>query len=194
MINRRITIAFFLISAIIIAGCVGNGDINTSIEKWNKIADKTQEIRLLEEQSIKTTTIDNVIIDSELAKDTPNFNTILPLLDKKQKTLDEEIRLLEEASSLISEFAGSTVNLGGDAKNYADSVLSNLRAAHRYWTSSVDNNNRAIESLKMNYKTYDVKYYRQYEQFLNLAESDRKTNNIFMDKASDSIKKLEALQ
>jgi hypothetical protein len=194
MIYRRITIAFVLIFAIIIAGCVGNGDINTAIEKWNKIADKTQEIRSLEEQSIKTATIDNVIIDSELAKDKPNFNAILPLLDKWQKTLDEERRLLEEESSLISEFAGSTVNLGGDAKIYADSVLTNLRAAHRYWTSNVDNNYQAIESLKMNYKTSDEKYYRQYEHFLNLADSDRKNNNLFMDKVNDAMKKLEALQ
>lgn len=178
----------------VIAGCVDNGDVGTVIEKWNKVADKTQEIRLLDEQLVKTVKADNVIIDSEIAKNTPNFNIILPLLDKWQKTLDEERKLLDEESSLISDFAGATVNLDGDAKKYADSALSNNRKAHRYWTSSVDNYNRGIESLRMNYKTSEDQYYRQYEQYLNAADSDATNNGIYIDKANDDMKKLEALQ
>ncbi len=89
MVRRRITIALVLIFAAIITGCVSNGDIGTAIEKWNKVADKTQEIRLLDEQLGKTMKADNVIIESEIAKDSPNLEKILPILDKWQKTLDE---------------------------------------------------------------------------------------------------------
>ncbi len=149
MVCRRLTIALVLILAIVIAGCVGNGDISTAIEKWNKVADQTQQIRLLDEQLVKTVKTDNVVIEAELAKATPNYNIIIPLLDNWKKTLDEERKLLEEESSLISDFAGATVNLDGDAKKYADSMLSNMREAHRYSVSSVDNYNRGIESLKI---------------------------------------------
>lgn len=194
MVCRRITIALVLIFVVAIAGCVGYGDISTAIEKWNKVADMTQQIRLLDEQLVKTAKADTVIIDAELAKNTPNFNIMLPLLDKWQKTLDEERKLLEEESSLISDFSGATVNLDGDAKKYADSALSNVREAHRYATSSVDNYNQGIVSLRMNYKTSEEQYYRQYEQYLKAADSDATNNGIYMDKANDAVKKLEALQ
>ncbi|MCZ7392444.1 MAG: hypothetical protein ABOK23_05125 [Candidatus Methanoperedens sp.] len=192
--NRATTIVILLILGVAIAGCVGNGDLGTAIDKWNKIADKTQEIRLLEEQFVKTVKVDNVVIESELAKDTPNFGKILPILDKWQKTLDEERNLLEEESSLISDFAGTTVNLDGDAKRYGDSALTNVRDSNRYATSSLDNYNRGIESLRMNYKTLDEKYYRQYEQYSNAADSDTTKSGLYTDKANDDIKKLEALQ
>ncbi|GFO97564.1 hypothetical protein ig2599ANME_1768 [groundwater metagenome] len=194
MVRWRIEITLVLIFAIVIAGCVGNGDISTAIEKWNKVADKTQEIRLLDEQFAKTVKADSVIIESELAKDTPNFNMILPLLDKWQKTLDEERKLLEEQSSLISDFAGATVNLDGDAKRYGDSVLLNVRESNRYGTSAIDNYNRGIESLRMNYKTSEERYYRQYEQYLNAADSDSTKSNSYNDKANDNMQKLGALQ
>jgi len=42
MVRRRITIALVLIFAAVITGCIGNGDIGTAIEKWNKVADKTK--------------------------------------------------------------------------------------------------------------------------------------------------------
>ncbi|MDD5617443.1 MAG: hypothetical protein PHH85_14730 [Candidatus Methanoperedens sp.] len=194
MIKRTITIAIVLIFAVAIAGCVGNGDINTAVEKWNKVAVNSQQIRLLDEQFAKTVKADNVIIESELAKDTPNFNMILPLLDKWQKTLDEERKLLEEQSSLISDFARATVNLDGDAKRYGDSVLLNVRESYRYETSAIDNYNRGIESLRMNYKTSEERYYRQYEQYSNAADSDTTKSNSYNDKANDAMKKLEALQ
>lgn len=194
MVRRRVTIAFVLIFVVAIAGCVGNGDIGTAIEKWNNVADKTQEIRSLEEQFVKTVKVDNVAIESELAKDTPNFEKILPILDKWQKTLDEEKGLLEEESSLISDFAGSTVNLDGDAKRYGESALKNVRESHRYAASSSDNYNRAIESLRTNYKTLDDRYYRQYEQYFNDADSDATKSGLYTDKANDDMKKLEALQ
>ncbi len=194
MVRRRVTIALVLIFAVAIAGCVGNGDIGTAIEKWNKVAEKSQEIRSLEEQFVKTAEIDNVIIEAELAKDTPDFKKILPLLDKWQKMLDDERKLLEESSSLISEFAGTTVNLNGEAKVYGNSALSNLREEHRYWTSSVDNSDRAIESLRMHYKTLDKKYYSQYEKYLNAADSDTTKSRLYNDKANDAMNKLEALQ
>lgn len=194
MVRRRMTVALVLIFVVAIAGCVGNGDTNTAIEKWNKVADKTQQIRFLDEQLVKTVKADTVIINAELAKGSPNFDITLPLLDKWQKTLDEERKLLEEESSLISDFAGATVNLNGDAKKYADSMLSNMREAHRYSVSSVDNYNRGIESLRMNYKTSSDSYYRQYEQYLNAVDSDTTNNGIYIDKANDAMKKLEALQ
>lgn len=194
MVRWRLAITLFLIFAVAMAGCVGNGDIGTAIEKWNKVADKTQEIRSLEEQFVKTVKVDNVAIESEIAKDAPNFEKILPILDKWQKTLDEEKRLLEEESGLISDFAGSTVNLGGDAKRYGDSSLTNVRESNRYATSSLDNYNRAIESLRMNYKTLDERYYRQYEQYLNAADADATKSGLYTDKANDDLKKLEALQ
>lgn len=194
MVRWRFAITLFLILVVAMAGCIGNGDIGTAIEKWNKVADKTQEIRSLEEQYVKTVNVDNVAIESEIAKDSPNFEKILPILDKWQKTLDEEKRLLEDESSLISDFAGSTVNLDGDAKRYGESTLKNVRESHRYATSSLDNYNRAIESLRMNYKTLNERYYRQYEQYLNTADSDATKSGLYTDKANDDMKKLEALQ
>lgn len=190
-------ISLLLVITIIIsavAGCVGNGDIGIAIEKWNKVADKTQEIRGLEEQFKKTVKADTVIIDSELTKDSPNLEKILLLLDKWQKTLDDEKRLLEEESSLISDFAGATVNLDGDAKKYGTSILSNVRESNRYATSSVDNYNRALGSLRMNYKTSNERYYRQYELYSNAADSDATKSGVYTDKANDDMKKLEALQ
>ncbi len=197
MIRWRLAITLFLILAVAIAGCVGNGDISTAIDKWNKVADKSKEIRSLEEQLVKTAETDDVIIEAELAKDSPDFKKILPLLDKKQKMLDDERKLLEEKSSLISEFAGATVNLNGEAKVYGNSALSNLREEHRYWTSSVDNSDKAIESLRMYYKTpnpSDDRYYRQYEKYLNAADSDITKSRSYNDKANDAMRKLEALQ
>jgi len=194
MIKKGITIALVLIFIVTIAGCVSNGDIGTAIEKWNKVVDKTQEIRLLEEQLIKTGKADNVIIEAEMEKASSDFKKILPLLDKQQEMLDDEKKLLEEKSSLISDFAGATVNLNGDAKKYADRMLSNLREEHRYWTSSVDNSNRALESLRTYYKTLDEKYYRQYEQYFNAADSDATKSNSYTYKTNDDMKKLEALQ
>ena len=144
MVRWRLAITLFLILAVAVAGCVGNGDIGTAIDKWNKVADKTKEIRSLEEQYVKAAEIDNVIIEAELAKDSPDFKKILPLLDKEQKILDDERKLLEEKSSLISEFAGATVNLNKEAKIYGNSALSNIREEHRYWTSSVHDSDRAI--------------------------------------------------
>lgn len=186
--------ALVLIFAVAIAGCVGNGDIGTAIEKWNKIVDKTQELRSLEEQFVKTADVDDVIIEAELAKDSPDVKKILPLLDKKQKMIDDERKLLEEESSLISEFAGATVNLNGEAKVYGNSALSNLREEYRYWTSSVDNSDRAIESLRTYYKTLDEKYYRQYERYFNAADSDTTKSRLYNDKANDAMQKLAALQ
>lgn len=194
MIRRRITIALVLIFVVAIAGCVSNGDIGTAIEKWNKIADKTQEIRLLNEQFEKTVKADNVIIESELAKDTPNLEKILPILDKWQKTLDEKRKILEEESSLISDFAGATVNLDGDAKRYGDSTLKNIRESHRYGTSSNDNFNRGIESLRTCIKILDKASCSQSEQYLNAADSDTTKSNSYIDKVNDDMKKLEALQ
>ncbi len=194
MVHLRLAITLFLIFTVITAGCIGNGDIGTAIEKWNKVADKTQEIRLLEEQFEKAVTVDNILIDSELAKDTPNFEKILPILDKWQKTLDEERKHLEAESSLISDFAGATANLDGDAKRYGDSTLKNIRESHRYQTSSLDNYNRAIESLRMNYKSLDDRYYRQYEQYLNAVDSDNTKSGLYTDKANDDMNKLAALQ
>lgn len=188
------TVALVLIFVVAIAGCVGNGDIGAAIEKWNKVADKTQEIKLLDEQFAKTVKTDTVIIDSELAKDTPNFNIILPLTEKWQKTLDEERNLLDEESSLISDFAGATVNLEGNAKTYGNSALLNIRESNRFATSSIDNYNRGLESLRMNYKTLDEKYYRQYEQYLNAASPDSTKSDFYTNKANDDMKKLEALQ
>lgn len=187
-------VALVLIFAIAIVGCVGNGDIGTAIEKWNKVADKTQQIRVLEEQFARTVEVDNVIIEAETSKGSPDYGRILPIIDKWQKTLDEEKKLLEEESSLISDFAGTTVNLDGDAKKYADSTLFNIRETHRYATSYVDNFNRGLESIRMNYKTLDEKYYLQYEQYLKSADSDATKSNSYMDKANDDMKKLEALQ
>lgn len=194
MVFRRITIAFVLIFAFAIAGCVSNGDIGTAIEKWNKVADKTQEIRVLEEQFEKTVKVDNIIIEAEISKDSPDFGRILPIIDKWQKTLDDEKKLLEEESSLISDFAGATVNLDGDAKKYAESTLFNIRETHKYAISYVENFNRGLEGLRMNYKTLDERYYRQYEQYLNEADSDATKSNSYMGKANDDMKKLEALQ
>jgi len=197
MVSLRLAITLFLIFTVVTAGCIGNGDIGTAIEKWNKVADKTQEIRSLEEQFVKTVKVDNVAIESEIAKDTPNFDKLIPILDKWKKTLDEEKMLLEEESSLISDFAGSTINLDGDAKIYGDSTLKNVRESHRYATSSLDNYNRAIESLRLYYKTSDSsddRYYRQYEQYLNAADSDAAKSGLYMDKTNDDMKKLEALQ
>jgi len=48
--------------------------------------------------------------------------------------------------------------------------------------------------LRMNYKTSEEQYYRQYEQNLKAADSDATNNGIYMDKANDAMKKLEALQ
>lgn len=194
MVRWILAITLFFIFMVATAGCVVNGDIGTAIEKWNKVADKTQEIKSLEEQFIKTVNVDTVAIDSEIAKDAPNFEKILPILDKWQKTLDEEKILLEEESSLISDFAGSTVNLDEDAKRYGESALKNLRESHRYAVSSLDNYNRAIESLRMNYKTLDERYYRQYEQYLTAADSDATKSGLYTDKTNDDMKKLEALQ
>ncbi|VVB86025.1 Uncharacterised protein [uncultured archaeon] len=194
MVRRRITIALILIFVAAIAGCVSNGDIGTAIEKWNKVADKTQEIRLLDEQLGKTMKADNVIIEPELAKDTPNLEKFLPILDKWQKTLDEERKILEEKSSLISDFAGSTVNLDGDAKRYGDSALKNTRESNRYETSSIDNFNRGIESLRTCFKILDKTSCSQSEQYFNAADSDTIKSNSYVDEANDDMKKLEALQ
>lgn len=194
MVCRRLTIALVLIFAVTVAGCVGNGDISTAIEKWNKVADKTQQIKLLQEHRIETVKADNVIIGSEVAKDEPNFSIILPLLDKRQKLLDDERKLLEEESILISDFAGTMVNLNGDAQKYGVIALSNLRDAQRYGISSVDNFDRGIESLRLNYNTSEEQYYSQYEQYLNASDLDATNSERYTDKANDAIKKLEALQ
>lgn len=194
MVHRRITIAFVLIIAFALAGCVDNGDIGNAIEKWNKVADKTQEIRILEEQFEKTVTVDNVIIEAEFSKDSPDYGRLIPIIDKWQKTLDDEKKLLEDESLLISDFAGSTATLNGDAKRYADSTLFNIRETHRYATSYVDNFNKGLEAVRMNYKTLDERYYHQFEQYLNAADSDATKSNSYLDKANDDIKKLEALQ
>lgn len=194
MARRRVMIALVLIFAIVIAGCVSNGDIGTAIEKWNKAADKTQEIQLLDGQLEKTMKADNVIIESELAKDTPNLEKIYPILDKWQKTLDEERKNLEEESSLISDFAGATVNLDGDAKRYGDSALKNTRESNRYGTSSIDNFNRGIEGLRTCLKILDKTYCDQSEQYFKAAESDATKSESYANNANDDMKKLEALQ
>ncbi|VVB55540.1 Uncharacterised protein [uncultured archaeon] len=80
MVRWRLAVTLFFIFTVATAGCVVNGDIGTAIEKWNKVADKTQEIRSLEEQFVKTVNVDTVAIDSETSKDTPNFEKILPIL------------------------------------------------------------------------------------------------------------------
>ncbi|CAG0963421.1 hypothetical protein METP3_00990 [Methanosarcinales archaeon] len=191
---KVITIALVSIIIVALAGCLDNGDISTAIEKWNKVADKTQEIRSLEEQFDKAVTADNLLIDSELAKDTPNFEKILPILEKWQKTLDEERKLLDEESSLISDFAGATVNLDGDAKRYGDSTLKNIRESHRYQTSSIDNFNRGIESLRTCLKVLDKTSCVQSEQYLKSVDSDTTKSESFTNNANDAMKKLEALQ
>ena len=193
MVNKIITMVFVFILAVGITGCL-NGDISTAIEKWNKVADKIQEIQLFDEQFEKTISNDNILIDAEVAKATPNFEKIFPILDKWQETLTQYRNLLDEESSLISDFAGATVNLDGDAKIYGDNILKNIRDSHKYGTSSIDNLNRGIESLKTCLKTSDETSCSQSEQYFKAAESDVAKSEIYTNSANDNLKKLEALQ
>lgn len=189
-----ITIALISIFSIVIAGCVDYGDIKTSIDKWNKVAEKTQQIKLLDKQYSSIIESDNAIIEAELAKETPNLDIVPTFLDKWKKMFDEERKLLEEESSLISDFAGTTATLNDDAKKYADSALLNIRESNKYATSSIDNGYRAIESLRTCIKNLDNTYCSQSDQYFKAADSDTSKSELYTNNANDDIKKLEALQ
>lgn len=192
--TTKITITLILIFSIIITGCIDYGDIKTSIDKWNVIIVKNQQLKLLDTQYGKIIESDNAILEAELAKETPNMDIVSPFLDKWKKMFDEERKLLEEESSLISDFAGTTAKLNEDAKKYADGALLNIRESNRYDKSTIDNSYSAIESLRTCVKNLDMSYCSQSEQYFKAADSDSSKSEFYANKANDEIKKLEALQ
>ena len=103
-------------------------------------------------------------------------------------------KLLDEENILISDFAGSTVTLNGDARKYAESALSNIRESHRYGASSIDNGYRAIESSRTCSENLDNTYCSQSEQYSKAADLDSSKSQVYANDANDDIKKLEALQ
>lgn len=192
--TTKITILLTLLFSIVIAGCVGYGDIKTSIDKWNIVIEKNKQLELLDTQYGKIIESDTAIIEAELAKEIPNLDIVAPFLDKWKKMIDEERKLLEEESSLISDFAGTTANLNEDAKKYADNALLNIRESNRYDKSTIDNSYNAIESLRACIKNLDNSYCVQSEQYFKAAKLDSSNSELYANKANDEIKKLEALQ
>ncbi len=177
-----------LISISAIAGCIDNGDVGTVIGNWNKIIAKQEQIVQALDYSA-----------SSLNTNSEDLNVLRQSAQRSNSYLESAQRLLEEEDSLISDFAGSTVKVTGDAKTYADIMLINIREAHSNRVKVVTEQQNVI-SIYQNVIT--ALESGDLDRADALTKSMGNNNiNIYSSKISDSIskandavKRLEALQ
>lgn len=175
-----------LISAI--AGCIDNGDVGTVIGNWNKIIAKQEQIVQALDYSA-----------SSLNTNSEDLNVLRQSAVRSNSYLESAQRLLEEEDSLISDFAGSTVKVKGDAKTYADIMLINIREAHSNRVKVVTEQQNVI-SIYQNVIT--ALESGDLDRADTLTKSMGNNNiNIYnskisdsISKANDAVKRLEALQ
>ncbi|MCK4796620.1 MAG: hypothetical protein KAT05_04520 [Spirochaetes bacterium] len=198
-VNKKLPIIFVIALIAVTAGCLDYGDIGTVINSWNKITDKGEQFNT-EIESLNYETLDyddSIQTQRELQKINTKINKI-------QQILDEE-------NALISDFAGTTVKVTGDANKYANEALTYIRESHKYKVkafSSLQDMNAIVSDVVYIVAAMDENNIDEMEDSLNKIkafekniESIESEGNINAEradesynKAYDAIKKLEALQ
>ncbi len=95
--------------------------------------------------------------------------------------------LLQEEDRLISDFAGSTVKVKGDANKYANEALINIRETYKYRGEELANFKELVKAKQTN----NDQLYNEKEEQLVISRSKIQE---YLTKAKDAIVKLEALQ
>jgi len=190
--KKLMQISSFLVVIVlvsVIAGCIDNGDVGTVIGNWNKIIAKQEQIVQALDYSA-----------SSLNTNSEDLNVLRQSAQRSNSYLESAQRLLEEEDSLISDFAGSTVKVTGDAKTYADIMLINIREAHSNRVKVVTEQQNVI-SIYQNVITALESGDLDRADTLTKSMDNNNNINIYSSKISDSIskandavKRLEALQ
>lgn len=190
--NKLKQVSLFLavtLIATVTAGCVGYGDIGAVIGSWNKVIDKDNQL----EQAIKAIDFDKIDVENP-AKAKTEIQKITAQLNKAQQILDEE-------SSLISEFAGTTVKVTGDANKYANEALTYIRESQKYTEktiSSAQEMNTILSDMITAGEAPDIDkietLQKKMETTFAKLTADAEKAKEFTNKANDAMNKLEALQ
>jgi TolA-binding protein len=195
-IKKNLPVILVVAVIVLIIGFGGYGDIGAVIDSWNKITGTGNQF--------------NAEMDT-LDYDTLNFDNPTQTQRELQKInakINKMQQILDEENTLISEFAGTTVKVTGDANKYANEALTYIRESHNYkvkaFTSIQDMNSVLSEMVNIvassdekninnnlnKIETLGIKI----ETFGDKATADAGKADEYYNKAYDAIKKLEALQ
>lgn len=183
----------FLVITVIIAaitGCVSNGDIGAAIDSWNKIHEKDTQISKAYEDSL-----------SSINTKSDNLNVIKRSVQQSKSYLDTTQKLLEEEDSLITDFAGNTAKLSGEAKTYGNDMLINVREAYGYKVKMLNEQQKIISNFEDMIAAEESGESDTANALLSDLEDSAANRDSYglkadehISKANDAMKKLEALQ
>lgn len=179
-------------------GCI-NEDVRTSIDAWNDCIDVQYRLYDEADKWLKTSNTHTDFNDLQLNLRNPNYQMIRENIASDLENLDKWDRHLNDLSREISNFAGATTHLKGDAKRYADDALTNIRAYH----SEMDSAKRGYQSAYQYYDQYirscqrgypDDSCYNLYQNALTKANAALERADSHLGRAGDSMARLEQLQ
>ncbi len=134
-LQKSILVSSLLVVIIItaIAGCTGSEDIRGVMDSWNKVMGK--------EYQIEKVLVDNAAFQT---------NDLEKWTQQQQNTIGKLEVLLQEENSLISDFAGSTAKVNGDANRYANEALLNIRETYNYRVDALQNFKELVAAKQVN--------------------------------------------
>lgn len=199
MSPKRFAVAgLFLMLFAVAGGCV-NEDVRTSVDAWNDCVDVQHRLYNEADKWMKTADAHTTFNDLQLSFRNPNYQMVRENIASDLKNLDKWDRPLNDLSRAISDFAGATTHLKGDAKRYADDALTNVRAYHnemdsakRGYQSAYQYCDQYIRSCQRGYP--DDSYYNSYQNALVKANDAVERAESHLSRADDSMARLERLQ